>query len=187
MNDGRVLFFDSTTRRAEAFIMAKLTDEEREEIKMAIALKMTDDDKDPQDVINDDYGGDADAYFTVMAGWHNIPIGVDRALKSIEFILSDFSSYTVTKPIIFYATKNLDAQEILELIAKLRQLIKDIEEKGKEEMARLDKWLLNARRLKGEVFCFLEEKKYQDDKQTIEEAVKSRSLAINQVIALLKE
>jgi hypothetical protein len=167
--------------------MTKLADEEIEEIRMAIARKMTDDDKDPQAVIDDDYGGDTDAYFRVMAGWHNIPIGVDRALKNIIFILSDFSSYTITKPIIYYATKNLDAQEILELIAKLRQLIKDIEEKGKEEMARLDNWLLYIRRMKGEMFCFLEEKKYQDDKHTIEEAVKSKSLAISQIIALLKE
>ncbi len=167
--------------------MSNLTEEERKEIAYAIAQKRTEDDRDPTEIIEQDYNGDTDAYLCVMAGWHNVPIGAERALQRIIFILSDYSSILVSASIVHAINGHLDQQDMAELITKLRELAKTVQEKGQEELAALKDQNNKTHMLKGAMMCFLEDKQYLESKDVIESAVKSRCAQINQVIAILKQ
>ncbi len=52
-----------------------LTQAERKAIYAAIGRGRAPDDRDPQEVIREDYKGDEERYLRVMAGWHHVPIG----------------------------------------------------------------------------------------------------------------
>lgn len=52
-----------------------LTEKEKDAIRSAINAKTEPDDRDPREVIKEDFAGDEEAYLGVMAKFHNIPIG----------------------------------------------------------------------------------------------------------------
>ena len=54
-----------------------LTQKEKNAIRSAIINSMNPDDKDPDEVIEEQFNGDEEAYFRVMARWHHVPIGSD--------------------------------------------------------------------------------------------------------------
>jgi len=49
-----------------------LTQEQRLRIWRAIRRNMHSDDRDPEEIIKKDYGGDEDAYLRIMARWHDV-------------------------------------------------------------------------------------------------------------------
>jgi len=51
-----------------------LTPEQRQKIWAAIGRAMWPDDRDPQEVITEDYNGDEERYLRVMANWHNVKL-----------------------------------------------------------------------------------------------------------------
>lgn len=51
-----------------------LTDEQKQKVRGVIARAMTPGDKDPDEVIKEDFKGDENAYLLTMARWHNIPL-----------------------------------------------------------------------------------------------------------------
>jgi len=57
---------------------ATLTEEEKRAIYEAIRRNSHSDDRDPCEVITEDYGGDAEQYLRSMARWYGIPIGSKR-------------------------------------------------------------------------------------------------------------
>jgi len=54
-----------------------LTQEEKNAIWSAITKNMNPDDRDPEEVIDEQFNGDKEAYLRVMAQCHHIPIGSD--------------------------------------------------------------------------------------------------------------
>lgn len=52
-----------------------LTPADRQAIWRAIGKNMLPDDRNPEDIIKEDYQGNEDAYLRRLAGWHNVPIG----------------------------------------------------------------------------------------------------------------
>ena len=51
-----------------------LSQEEKKMIWSAISRNRTPDDRDPTEIIEQDYAGDEDRYLRTMARWHNVPI-----------------------------------------------------------------------------------------------------------------
>ncbi|MBU4274453.1 hypothetical protein KKE19_01420 [Patescibacteria group bacterium] len=51
-----------------------LTPEQKEKIWRAISDRTLPDDRDPQEIIAEDYNGDEDRYLRVMANWHNMKL-----------------------------------------------------------------------------------------------------------------
>ncbi len=49
-----------------------LTQEHRELVWNAINSNRDEDDRDPREVIDQDYGGDIDTYLRKMAAWHDV-------------------------------------------------------------------------------------------------------------------
>jgi hypothetical protein len=92
-----------------------LTEEERKEIRNAIHFKCDDDDRDPEDVIKNEYAGDEEHYLTVMAKMHNVPIGIDRVFIKIKSILEERQGEK---------SKFLSEEEFNLLVKKLRDLTK---------------------------------------------------------------
>jgi hypothetical protein len=51
-----------------------LTEKDRLKISHIITLNTDEEDRDPQEIIKEDYGGDIDLYLRTMAEFYNIPI-----------------------------------------------------------------------------------------------------------------
>jgi len=98
-----------------------LTDEERSEIDHAIAQKTGAGDREPRLVIEEDYGGDSDRYMRVMAGWHHIPIGIERIFLKIKAVIG---SVNISLSDVQKITGDVSQEEIGVLIAKLHELKK---------------------------------------------------------------
>lgn len=52
----------------------KLTEEQKNRVWSTIDKNQCSDDRDPKEVIREDYNGNEDAYLIDMAEWHNILI-----------------------------------------------------------------------------------------------------------------
>ena len=61
---------DSSAKREKK----SLSREKRNEILIAIGKARAPDDRDPREIVEEDYDGDWDKYLRVMAGWHSIPL-----------------------------------------------------------------------------------------------------------------
>lgn len=51
-----------------------LTNEEKNKISHAIGMARQPDDRNPEDVVREDFNGDWDAYYRTMARWHGIQL-----------------------------------------------------------------------------------------------------------------
>jgi len=56
----------------------ELTSEQKKIIWRTIGERMQEDEKDPYEVIKDDFDGDEERYLIVMADWHGIVIGEEK-------------------------------------------------------------------------------------------------------------
>jgi len=95
-----------------------LTAEEISEIQHAIARNTGAGDRESSLVIEEDYGGDAILYLISMAGWHGIPIGIERIFQKIESLAR--KSSLIDRDSVLETIKGLSIDEIGFLISKLR-------------------------------------------------------------------
>jgi len=107
-----------------------LTEEERSEIWNAIGRKRAPDDRDPEDVVEEDYKGDREHYLRVMAGWHNIPIGLERIFLRIKGMIGNTN---IGKEKILEAIGEVSKGEIVSLVAKLNELKNAVGERLEQE------------------------------------------------------
>lgn len=176
-----------------------LTHEEKLAIYAAIGENMQLDDKNPEDVIRDDYGGDEDAYLKVMAGWHHIPIGIDRIFAEIKSLITyDYSRASertlaslrkgVTAGDILeriIESQKLTPEEISVLIQKLRELKKTLGGKASEGAGGIRSQAQSMHTDKSRPFCLDE---CCDDTITALWSINNkRCLLIDRALAVLEE
>lgn len=65
-------------RGREGRKMRLLTPKERKIIYDAIYVHIQDDDRPPEEVIKQDFGGNEDAYLWTMAKWHGVPVDEEQ-------------------------------------------------------------------------------------------------------------
>jgi tetratricopeptide (TPR) repeat protein len=80
-----------------------LTNADRMAVWQAISRRMLADDRDPNEVIRVDYGGDEDAYLRLMAGWHNVPIGEDSPVNLYDWGVDMAQSGQLEKALDFFS------------------------------------------------------------------------------------
>lgn len=174
------------TNSGEIEMPTHLTEEERQAICDAISQKMSDDDKPPEMVIEEDYSGNREAYLRIMAGWHHIPIGVDRAILKVEALVAGFPPPVIDRMIVMLIVQNFTSEEILQMLKRLSELKQLIQARAEEEINALGEQLKTCYRSKGQLFCFWEDQFCADRQNSIRETAASRCYAIAQFMACLK-
>jgi hypothetical protein len=108
-----------------------LTEEEKLAINHAITQNTAEDDRDPHNIIEEDYNGDGERYLRVMAGWHNVPIGIDRIFLNIKAITPEKMSHSEMLRVVV----GLSKEEIGILLEKLLEQKKNTVKKLDNDIA----------------------------------------------------